>query len=312
MKILLLGGNGFGFAHAESYNRLGYDFSVFSRKEDILKDYRDRFNVTGTFSNMNDALNSDYDVIDVVMPHTLHRDISVYSMKRRKHVLVEKPISTNMEDCDVMINEAQKNNVKFMVAEQYYFDRSLQYVIKTIGEGRIGKIHTIIVRSQRYFQEKGWRTSEKDMGGGALIDGGIHFVEAFLDLGGDYDNLYSLKYKGSLNIQGEDTSMALFSFKSGARGMFFYSWSYKHSPELPAYEIVGTDGSIYESSIKASDKRTAFGRPILNGQIQNIEEKDVIDMEISGFLKSVENDEPVPYPLSNARRNLDTVLRIYS
>ena len=38
------------------------------------------------------------------------------------------------------------------------------------------------------FCYQGWRTNEKMMGGGALIDGGIHFIEALLDLGGEYED----------------------------------------------------------------------------------------------------------------------------
>ena len=79
---------------------------------------------------------------------------------------------------------------------------------------------------------------------------------------------------------------------------------------MPAYEIVGTDGSIVESTVKGNIN-TSFGRPVLNGSIQEIEERDVIDMEISGFLKAVEDDKEVPYPLENARRNLSAVLKIY-
>ena len=312
MNILLLGGNGFGFAHAESYQRLGYDFSVFSRNEIVLKEYEDKFGVKRTFSNMENALNWDYDIIDIVMPHNFHKDLAVYAIKRGKHVLVEKPIATTLEEADIMIDEAQKNNVKLMVAEQYYFDRSLQFAIKSISEGKIGKVHTIITRDQRYFQEPGWRTREKEMGGGALIDGGIHYLEAFLNIGGEYDNIHSMKYKGNLNLQGEDTSSALFSFKSGAKGIFFYSWAYKFAPALPAYEIVGTDGSIYDSNIRSKHIRTAFGKPVINGHIQNIDEADVIDQEISGFVKAIENDNPVPYPLNNAIRNLKAVLSIYS
>jgi predicted dehydrogenase len=312
MNILLLGGNGFGFAHAESYQRLGLDFSVFSRNENVLKEYEVKFGVKKAFSNLENALNWDYDIIDIVMPHNLHKDIAVYALKHGKNVLVEKPIATTLEEAKTMIDEAQKNNVKLMVAEQYYFDRSLQFAIKSVSEGKIGKVHTIITRGQRYFHEAGWRTKEKEMGGGALIDGGIHYLEAFLNMGGEYGSIYSMKYKGNCNIQGEDTSSALFSFKSGAKGIFFYSWAYKFAPALPAYEIIGTDGSIYDSNVRSKHVRTAFGKPVLNGHIQDIDEVDVIDQEIYGFVKSVENDEPVPYPLDNAIRNLKAVISIYA
>ena len=49
-------------------------------------------------------------------------------------------------------------------------------------KGMIGIVHTIIVISQNQFNNQAWRTNAKMMSGGALIDGGIHFIEALLDL----------------------------------------------------------------------------------------------------------------------------------
>ena len=313
----MLGGNRFGFTHAKSYERLGYDFSVFSRNEDVLRRYREEFHVRKTYNDLNEAMNSSHDIIDMVMPHYMHRDLAIRAMRDKKHVMIEKPIATTLQEARDMITESKDNNVKFMVAEQYYFDSSLRHTIEYLKEGLIGKVHTIIVRSQWNFQElDGWRTSEKLMGGGALIDGGIHFIEALLDLGGEYSDMDSMVYKGEASIEGEDNSVALIKFKSGATGIFYYSWNYISPPDVPAYEVVGTKGSIYEyrggGGHKSHDHpNTAFGVPVLNGRIQKIEEVDVFDAEISGFLKAVEKNEEVPYSPELAYRDLEAVLRIY-
>jgi predicted dehydrogenase len=293
------------------------DFSVFSRNEDVLRRYREEFHVRKTYSDLNEAMNSSNEIIDMVMPHYMHRDLARRAMSDGKHVLIEKPIATTLEEARDMIRESIKHKVKFMVAEQYYFDSSLRKTIEYLKEGMIGRVHTIIVRSQSNFQQlDGWRTSERLMGGGALIDGGIHFIEALLDLGGEYSEINSRVYKGKSSIEGEDNTASLFRFKSGATGIFFYSWNYVSPPDVPAYEVLGTEGSVYEyrGERKHSNNdhpNTAFGVPVLNGTVQEIEESDVFDAEISGFLKAVEKDEDVPYSPELAYRNLETVLKIY-
>ena len=315
MDILLLGGNRFGFTHAESYRRLGYDFSVFSRNEEVLKRYRDEFNVKRTYSDLNEAMNSSDNIIDMVMPHYMHRDLAVRAMNQGKNVLIEKPVAVSLEEAREMINISKKNNVKFMVAEQYHFDSSLLHAIEYVKEGKIGKVHTIIVRSQWNMKEDGWRTNEKLMGGGALIDGGIHFVEALLNLGGDYEEIESRVYKGNSSIEGEDNSISMIKFKSGATGLLYYSWNYESPPNVPEYEVIGTGGSIYENRVNDDHNpehpRTAFGMPVLNGKVQDIKEVDVFDAEISGFLSAVERNEDVPYSPELAYRNLKAVLEIY-
>jgi predicted dehydrogenase len=290
---------------------------VFSRNEDVLRQYREEYHVRKTYSDLNEAMNSSHDVMDMVMPHYMHRDLSTKAMRNKKHVMIEKPIARTLEEARDMITESKNNKVKFMVAEQYYFDSSLRHTIQYLKEGLIGKVHTIIVRSQWNFQElDGWRTSEKLMGGGALIDGGIHFIEALLDLGGEYSDIDSRVYKGKASIEGEDNTVSLISFKSGATGIFYYSWNYMSPPDIPAYEVIGTKGSIYEfrgerGNLSSSHPNTAFGVPVLNGRIQEIEEVDVFDAEISGFLKAVEKNEDVPYSPELAYRDLKAVLGIY-
>lgn len=313
MNILLLGGNGFGFVHAESYRKLGYDFSVFSRNEEVLKRYRDEFHVKNTYNDLNEAMNSSHDVIDMVMPHYMHRDLAVRAMKEGKNVLIEKPIAGTLEEAREMIKVSKENNVKFMVAEQYHFDSSLIHSMEYEKKGMIGRVHTIIVRSQNQFNNQGWRTNEKMMGGGALIDGGIHFIEALLDLGGEYEDIISRVYKGKSSIEGEDNTVSLIKFRSGATGIFYYSWNYISSPDVPSFEVIGTEGSIYEfrGMREPGQPRTAFGMPVLNGKIQKIKEVDVFDAEISGFLRAIERDEEVPYSPELAYRNLSTVLEMY-
>ncbi len=312
MKVLLLGGNGFGLEHAESYKRLGVEFSVYSRNKDVLSQYNTKYGAKHGFSDLEEAINSEYDIVDIVLPHTMHREYAEKAMNRGKHVLIEKPIAHTWEDANAMVKSAEKNNVKFMVAEQYFFDASARYTQSVIKSGKLGKILTIIVRSQQLFRKEGWRTTEKLMGGGALIDGGIHYMQTFLDFGGPFSHLESIVNKGKSTIEGEDNSASLFHFNSGASGIFYYSWAYQNPPHVPAYEVVGTDGTIYESTgEKNKEKRTSYRKPVMNGKIQDITEVDVIDAEISGFIKAVEKDEDVPYSPQLALRNIEVVLDIY-
>lgn len=313
MKVLLLGANGFGFEHAKSYKKMGIEFSVFSRNKDVLKEYCQNYGVKETYSDMSEAINSQYDVADMVLPHTMHREYARKAMKMGRHVLIEKPISTSLEDANAMIRDSKENNVKFMVAEQFYFDSSARKVEKMIKEGKLGKILTVIIRSQQIFQLKGWRQSEKEMGGGGLIDGGIHYLQTFLDFGGKYTEVKSLVNKGKSSIEGEDNSLGIFKFDSGASGLFYYSWAYDHPPRVPRYEVIGTDGSIYEGTSEGNGgKRVSYGQPLFNGKKINVDEVDVIDAEISGFLHAVERDEEVPYKPEIALRNLKAVLDIYN
>lgn len=319
MKVALIGGNGFGKLHGESYKQLGIEFSVYDRNPEVLEYYRKNYGVKDVFDNIDDAIHSDSDIVDIVLPHKMHMETSIKAMDLGKHVIMEKPIATTVEEATDIIEASVENNVKFMVAEQYYFDSSLNKAIKLVKEKKIGKVHTIIVRDQRDYKKTGWRSRKDQMGGGALIDGGIHYIETLLDIGGDYRKIDSYSYHGGSSLEGEDTTVALFHFTSGSHGIFFYSWAYRNFPRLPSYEIMGDEGSIYEDvqSRPVEDfksmtgLRYVYGDPVLNGEKVEIQRDDVFNLEIKGFIDSVENNTEVPYSHNNAIRNLRSILDIY-
>ncbi len=313
MKILVVGINGFGMRHLSAIKNM--DIYIMERKDNVIAEAKSKYNIKKVFNDYNEALDSDADIIDLVVPHNLHMELAIKAMEHKKHVIVEKPIATTVDEGMHMIEASRKYNVKFMVAEQYFFDPYITEARKLLNNKAIGDVKTIIVRDQRFFDHGGWRLEKRYMGGGALIDGGIHFIDTLLNLGGDYTDLYSIINHGGTQLEGEDNINAIFKFKSGAAGLFFYSWAYKFSPRLPAFEIIGEKGSMYEDASKKiswdSGVRTAFGGLIMNGKEVNVKPYDIFEKEISSFAESVENDTEVPFKPELELRDLETVLNIY-
>ena len=72
-----------------------------------------------THMDDNDAVFGD-DLIDAVLiltPTGTHRELAIEAMENGKHVLVEKPLASSVSDCKDMIDAAQRNGVKLMVAQ---------------------------------------------------------------------------------------------------------------------------------------------------------------------------------------------------
>ena len=317
MEIVVVGCRGFGKVHLRSIR--GLDVSIVETDKEVIDFCQNNYEIRKVYSSLEEALRSEAEIIDLVVPHTLHRELAIKSMKSKKNVLIEKPIATNLEDGMAMIREAKNNNVKFMVAEQYYFDPAVRKAKELITDGTIGKIHTVIVRDQRFYSNIAWRTRKEKMGGGALIDGGIHYIETMLDFGGEYLKITGNSMHGGSTLEGEDTTHAIFEFKNGATGLFFYSWGYNYYPVVPGFEIVGEKGSMHEDvngrsqdDFKFPTRHTAYGDLIVNGKKITLKKYDVFEEEISGFVEAVKNDLEVPYSPEKALRNLEAILKIYN
>lgn len=311
-----MGCRGFGQVHLRSIE--GVDLSIMERDPSVTKECRDKFNIHRTFASIEAALSSDAEVVDIVLPHNMHMDVAIKAMERGKDVIIEKPIARNPDEARNMISTARKTGRKLMVAEQYHFDPVILKINELIKEGKIGELLSVSIRDQTMHMNKAWRSDEDAMGGGALIDGGIHFVDALLSIGGEYSRISSKVMKGGSSLQGEDTSLSLFDFKSGAAGFLFYSWSYAFPPRVPAIEVVGTTGSIYDDvDTRRSGSRddpfgtSSFGDPVLNGKRVELKRYDLFKKMFSSYVRYINGTIEEPFSPGEALRDLRAVTQIY-
>jgi predicted dehydrogenase len=117
----------------------------------------------------------DVDAVLIATPHSLHREQVVQAAKHGKHVLVEKPMSTSVADCTVMIDACAAAEVVLEVIQTLRFRGTLVRAKRLIDEGRLGKIW--MVRGQTLRQDyivdtTSWAALPEN--GGAVLDMGVH------------------------------------------------------------------------------------------------------------------------------------------
>ncbi len=311
-KIAVVGCSGFGNVHLEALRELGYPFYVFSRSKEKAEECAKKYNALGFFTSYKDVIKSDADIVDLIVSHDSHYPMTVAALEAGKHVMLEKPIARTEEEAIGMIKIAKELGLKFMVLENFYFDSTVWAAKKEME--KLGKISLIIVRSTHFNSPGGWRAIKEKMGGGAFIDGGVHFVDTILNLGGDYEQVKAYCNKYFSGIEGEDTTLALFKFRSGASGVMIYSWSAKHPPRVPAFEIYGENGSIIEDP-SGRINRKPFGNLIVNvsgeAKVVEVEKRNPIVEEIRGFVEAVSQNKEVPMQPEIALRDLKAVLTVY-
>jgi predicted dehydrogenase len=79
------------------------------------------------------------DLVIVCTPHPFHRQPAVEAAKAGANVLVEKPLASNLRDCDEIINECRNNSVKLGVVSQRRWYQPVLRVREAIDKGKIGK-----------------------------------------------------------------------------------------------------------------------------------------------------------------------------
>lgn len=188
------------------------------------------------------------DAVSVCLPNHLHREVSVAAARAGKHILVEKPMATSMEDAREMVQAARENRVILMVVEAHRFFPVNEVARQLVARGRIGKLHTVRCRMSHAGPED-WSPTGKwffyagEAGGGAMIDMGTEAVDLIRFLTPEpVDEVASFLTTREKEGNVDDNAVAILRFRNGTLGVVEASWTTR--PGLTSLEVYGSKGRM--------------------------------------------------------------------
>ena len=203
--------------------------AVYSRTPEKGNKFADQYGVKA-YTDISEMI-SDTGIEAVVVgtPHPAHAETTLPAINSGAHVLVEKPLASSLEDCDLMIKAARRTNVKLSVISQRRFYAPAQRIKNAIDDGKLdqpvlGTVNMLGWRDKVYYDSDPWRGSWEGEGGGVLVNQAPHQLDLLLWYMGEVDELFG--YWANLNhsyIEVEDTSLAVIRFKNGALGNIILS-----------------------------------------------------------------------------------------
>jgi len=196
----------------------------------------------------------DIDIILVCTPPHLHAQLSIAAMETGKHVLCEKPLSRTLEEAQEMLLTAEKNNVILKCGFNHRHHPAIKKAVEIISGGAIGEIDFIRAAygiGGRPGYEKEWRADPAVVSGGQLMEQGIHVVDIFRCLLGNFvevNGFMSARYWGISPL--EDNAFALFRTAAGQIASLHSSLTqWKNIFKL---EIYGHEGYIHIEGLGGS------------------------------------------------------------
>ncbi|MHB8892008.1 MAG: Gfo/Idh/MocA family protein [Candidatus Limnocylindrales bacterium] len=188
------------------------------------------------------------DVVDLILPHHVHRQASIAVLDAGKHLLLEKPVAGSYTESEAILRRAEASGVHFMVAENTRYARAYIAVERLLRAGAIGDV--VHARTFLRSNEKGhlsmpgyWRT-QFAMGGGLILDTGAHTFYLLKWLLGEVAELTAFSTKVfALPNEIEDTAYVRGRLASGA----LFSSGFTSVSEVPhseRLELYGTTGGI--------------------------------------------------------------------
>jgi len=231
------------------------------------------------YTNYDEMLEkADIEAVVITTPHATHAQLVIKAARAGKHVLVQKPLATTIEDANAAVHEVKRAKVKVLVEPAMHLVPANQKAKELIEEKAIGKIccaqgrlgHAGPTHSKWFFSKEH---------GGSLFDLGVYSISTLTYLLGPVKKVTCMatisipkrqlqppeatteaiaegKYTPfwqrdvakmeEVKVETEDNVFAILDFGNGLLGCIIANWlTLASPPRMPNVEIYGTEGSIF-------------------------------------------------------------------
>jgi UDP-N-acetylglucosamine 3-dehydrogenase len=317
--VAFLGCGAAAAMHASTLARLDPGRACFfaSRSGDRARRFSERHGGAGWFAGYESALLDDrVEVAVVVTPPSRHLEWTLAALEAGKHVIVEKPAFPALADFDRVREAARRSERRVLVAENYAYKPIVDELRWVFEEEPLGRVLFLQVNAVKRQRVDGWRADPAHAGGGALFEGGVHWISLLAHLGPEVTAVRALEARGiSSDVStdaggaGAERSMqVLLRYEQGTVASLAHSWEVPSPLKGMRFSrIYGTRGSaVFESN---GALFATLGRPWRVRLVTN----DLLGYQamFGDFLDALRSGIPPRFTLDDARRDVELVLGAY-
>lgn len=307
--------------HATAYQKIsnaevvGFSDQFPERSKELAKSFK-----TNHFSTEELISDKSIDAIHICTPNESHAKFAILSMKKGKHVLVEKPMALSLKDCQKMNEISKKMNVNLMIGHTYRFYPSSILTKKILDSGKIGSPLIILdyaLLSPGLIPKKQIPTWNKKQrfDTGILIDSVHHVDKLRFWTNSEISSVYvSLIDKIEKSAPFEQLGNIILNFQNGCTATIITVASPWGITDAHS-KIIGTEGLLYvkygeevkvgKSKWKNYKFKFQSSSPSFDHNLQGFVN------EFSEFISSIINNEIPSVSGIDGMKNLSVVLAMY-
>lgn len=299
--------------------------SVCDLKKERAEKFSKKFNIPG-YQNLHEMMEQNKQEIDAVIILTesgLHAKHCLELAVYKKHIIVEKPMALTLNDADEMIRVCDQYGIKLFVVKQNRYNVPIQKLKQALMANRFGKLAlgTVRVRwkrDQEYYDQDPWRgTWAYD--GGVFANQASHHVDLLLWLMGEVDSVFALSATRLVDVEVEDTGVAIIRFRSGALGVIEATTAARPKDIEGSISILGEKGMVEVGGFAVNEiKHWEFSQKLPEDElIINSKETppSVYGFGHKSFLENVvraiNKDAPALVDGLEGRKSLEVIAAIY-
>ncbi|HAC47266.1 MAG TPA: gfo/Idh/MocA family oxidoreductase [Chloroflexi bacterium] len=237
------------------------------------------------------------DAVTVAVPTRFHLEVGLAAIERGLHVLMEKPIATDLVEAHQLVAAAKKRGTVLAIGHVERFNPAVRELKKQLDAGELGRIFQVHSRRQGPFPSR-----IRDVG--AVIDLATHDLDVMRYLlGVEVVRLYA-ETERRIHTEHEDMLNALLRFDDGAVGVMQVNWL--TPTKIRELSVLGERGMLHLNYLTQDltffENSTATGAEVPLSLLTGVSEgtllRHIVDraeplrLELESFLASVANNTP--------------------
>ena len=247
------------------------------------------------------------DAVVLATPPSGHVKQIIAAAAAGKHVFCEKPFSYSKKDAETAVDAVVKAKLALGLGYNRRFHPEMIKLRERIRSGELGIIQHVecnmVHPNALYFKPAAWRAMKSEAPVGGLASLGVHAVDAFIDLCGEFDRVYCQSFARAVQGEIDDTTSMLFRMKAG---MSAYLGTITTTGPGFSFQVFGSkgwlrlEGVTHVAGASSEERRTSlFGtckyQPIKGpSEVWESEKLDVTRACFEAFARAAEGGPPFP------------------
>ena len=173
-----------------------------------MKKLSEKYGIKNIYTNYEDLLNDDIDVVYIAIPNSLHYEFAKKAIERNKHIILEKPFTTTYREAEELVELAQEYGIMLFeaISNQYLpnYEKTKE-LISELGDIKIVQLN-YSQYSSRYDRFKNGDIApafDPKKSGGALMDLNVYNIYYIVGLFGSPQKiLYTANIERNIDTSG--------------------------------------------------------------------------------------------------------------
>ncbi|RAP34005.1 oxidoreductase [Candidatus Marinamargulisbacteria bacterium SCGC AG-410-N11] len=292
VKICVVGSGRWGKNHIRTLSEMGHLSGIIDTNKKTLSQFKSLYPNVSTFSSISELGADQYDAYVIATPAKTHFELAKALLLKKKHLLVEKPITLQSSKAKELTELANNQQVILMTGHLLLFHPAIRKIKSFIESGKIGKLQYM------YSNRLNLGTVRTHLN--SLWSFAPHDVSIFDYLAQNLPTNVISQGGSFLQPKIQDTTMTMLHYPNNIVGHIFVSWL--HPFKEHRLVIIGSKGMLsYEDS--SDHKQLLFyekGIDFINGepvkrdgatQIIDYPKEPPLKNELNHFIECIKGNE---------------------